>query len=101
MIELVGLVMGKVYVIKFYYNVGGFLDDMEFGFVELFCEFFKDEVCKIGFELGLFYDMLYCYFFLGLGLGVCVFGEIKKEYCDLFCCVDVIFIEEFYVVDLY
>lgn len=100
-IEFVVFVIGKVYVIKFYYNVGGLLKEMKMGLVELLKELFKDEVCKIGLELGLLYDMLYCYLFLGSGFGVCVLGEVKKEYCDLLCCVDVIFIEELCKVDLY
>lgn len=81
-------------MIKLYYNVGGLLDYMKFGLVELLCELFKDEVCKIGLVLGLLVEMINCYLFFGLGLGVCVLGEVKKEYCDLLCCVDVIFIEE-------
>lgn len=74
---------------------------MKFKFVEFLCEFFKDEVCKIGFEFGFLYDMVYCYFFFGFGLGVCIFGEVKKEYVDILCLVDYIFIEEFKVDGFY
>lgn len=100
-IEFVVLKIGKVYVIKLYYNVGGLLEIMKFKLVELLWELFKDEVCWIGFELGLLYDMVYCYLFSGSGFGVWILGEVKKEYVDILCCVDVIFLEELYWVDFY
>jgi len=62
---------------------------------------FKDEVRKIGLELGLPYNMLYRHPFPGPGLGVRVLGEIKKEYCDLLRRADAIFIEELYAANLY
>ena len=61
----------------------------------------KDEVRKIGLELGLPYDMLYRHPFPGPGLGVRVLGEVKKEYCDLLRRADAIFIEELHKADLY
>lgn len=45
--------------------------------------------------------MVYCYLFFGFGLGVCIFVEVKKEYVDILCEVDYIFIEELYKVDYY
>ena len=72
----------------------GLPDDMKMGLVEPLRELFKDEVRKIGLELGLPYDMLYRHPFPGPGLGVRVLGEIKKEYCDLLRKADAIFIEE-------
>lgn len=101
MIELVGSKIGKVYVIKSYYNVGGLFEYMKLGLVELLCELFKDEVCCFGVEFGLLCSMVYCYLFLGLGLGVCIFGEVKCEYVELLVKVDVIFIDELCKVDLY
>lgn len=92
---------GKAHVIKSHHNVGGLPDDMEMGLVEPLRELFKDEVRKIGLELGLPYDMLYRHPFPGPGLGVRVLGEIKKEYCDLLRRADAIFIEELHAADLY
>ncbi|ASA56464.1 glutamine-hydrolyzing GMP synthase [Vibrio gazogenes] len=92
---------GKAHVIKSHHNVGGLPEDMEMGLVEPLRELFKDEVRKIGLELGLPYDMLYRHPFPGPGLGVRVLGEIKKEYCDLLRRADAIFIEELRAADLY
>ncbi|MBW8190856.1 glutamine-hydrolyzing GMP synthase [Neiella marina] len=92
---------GKAHVIKSHHNVGGLPDDMELGLVEPLKELFKDEVRKIGLELGLPYDMLYRHPFPGPGLGVRVLGEVKKEYCDLLRRADAIFIEELHAADLY
>lgn len=92
---------GKAHVIKSHHNVGGLPDDMEMGLVEPLRELFKDEVRKIGLELGLPYNMLYRHPFPGPGLGVRVLGEIKKEYCDLLRRADAIFIEELHAADLY
>ncbi|MFV0448246.1 MAG: glutamine-hydrolyzing GMP synthase [Vibrio sp.] len=92
---------GKAHVIKSHHNVGGLPDDMKMGLVEPLRELFKDEVRKIGLELGLPYNMLYRHPFPGPGLGVRVLGEIKKEYCDLLRRADAIFIEELHAADLY
>lgn len=100
-IESAGSATGKAHVIKSHHNVGGLPEDMELGLVEPLRELFKDEVRKIGLELGLPYDMLYRHPFPGPGLGVRVLGEIKKEYCDLLRRADAIFIEELYAADLY
>ena len=62
---------------------------------------FKDEVRKIGLELGLPYDMVYRHPFPGPGLGVRILGEVKKEYADILREADHIFIEELRRADLY
>lgn len=100
-IESAGSKTGKAHVIKSHHNVGGLPDDMELGLVEPLRELFKDEVRKIGLELGLPYDMLYRHPFPGPGLGVRVLGEVKKEYCDLLRRADAIFIEELHAAELY
>ncbi|MBT1062823.1 glutamine-hydrolyzing GMP synthase [Bowmanella sp. Y26] len=100
-IESAGSATGKAHVIKSHHNVGGLPEDMELGLVEPLRELFKDEVRKVGLELGLPYDMLYRHPFPGPGLGVRVLGEVKKEYCDLLRRADAIFIEELHKADLY
>ncbi len=100
-IESAGSKTGKAHVIKSHHNVGGLPEDMELGLVEPLRELFKDEVRKIGLELGIPYDMLYRHPFPGPGLGVRVLGAIKKEYCDLLRRADAIFIEELHKDGLY
>lgn len=100
-IESAGSATGKAHVIKSHHNVGGLPEDMKMGLVEPLRELFKDEVRKVGLELGLPYDMLYRHPFPGPGLGVRVLGEVKKEYCDLLRRADAIFIEELHAADLY
>ena len=93
-IESAGAKTGKAHVIKSHHNVGGLPDDMALDLVEPLRELFKDEVRKIGLELGLPYDMVYRHPFPGPGLGVRILGEVKKEYADLLRLADAIFIEE-------
>ena len=100
-IESAGSKTGKAHVIKSHHNVGGLPEDMELGLVEPLRELFKDEVRRIGLELGLPHDMLFRHPFPGPGLGVRVLGEIKKEYCELLRRADAIFIEELHKADLY
>ncbi|ACY85619.1 glutamine-hydrolyzing GMP synthase [Edwardsiella piscicida] len=100
-IESAASATGKAHVIKSHHNVGGLPKEMKLGLVEPLKELFKDEVRKIGLELGLPYDMLYRHPFPGPGLGVRVLGEVKKEYCDLLRRADAIFIEELHKADLY
>jgi len=100
-IESAGAKTGKAHVIKSHHNVGGLPDDMHLKLVEPLQELFKDEVRKIGLELGLAYDMLYRHPFPGPGLGVRILGEVKKEYADLLRKADAIFIQELYAADWY
>ncbi|MDF7681570.1 glutamine-hydrolyzing GMP synthase [Enterobacteriaceae bacterium ESL0689] len=100
-IESAASATGKAHVIKSHHNVGGLPKEMKLGLVEPLKELFKDEVRKIGLELGLPYDMLYRHPFPGPGLGVRVLGEVKKAYCDLLRRADAIFIEELHKADLY
>ncbi|AKH64944.1 MULTISPECIES: glutamine-hydrolyzing GMP synthase [Photorhabdus] len=100
-IESAASATGKAHVIKSHHNVGGLPEEMKLGLVEPLKELFKDEVRKIGLELGLPYDMLNRHPFPGPGLGVRVLGEVKKEYCDLLRRADAIFIEELHKADLY
>ncbi|MGO3217434.1 MAG: glutamine-hydrolyzing GMP synthase [Halomonas sp.] len=85
---------GKSHVIKSHHNVGGLPETMKLKLVEPLRELFKDEVRKLGLELGLPYDMVYRHPFPGPGLGVRILGEVKKEYADILRDADAIFIEE-------
>jgi len=91
----------NAHLIKSHHNVGGLPEDMQLKLVEPLRELFKDEVRKIGVELGLPSDMVYRHPFPGPGLGVRILGEVKKEYTDLLRLADHIFIEELYKNDLY
>lgn len=100
-IESAAAKTGKAHVIKSHHNVGGLPEDMALGLVEPLRELFKDEVRKIGLELGLPYDMVYRHPFPGPGLGVRILGEVKKEYADILRRADAIFIEELHKADYY
>ncbi len=100
-IESAGTKNGKAHVIKSHHNVGGLPDDMELELVEPLRELFKDEVRKMGVELGLPSEMIYRHPFPGPGLGVRILGEVKKEYADILRLADAIFMEELYKADLY
>ncbi|MCF6194822.1 MAG: GMP synthase (glutamine-hydrolyzing), partial [Kangiellaceae bacterium] len=100
-IESAGAKTGKAHVIKSHHNVGGLPKDMKLKLVEPLRELFKDEVRKIGLELGLPYDMLYRHPFPGPGLGVRILAEVKKEFADLLRLADNIFIEELHHYNLY
>ena len=100
-IESAGSKTGKAHVIKSHHNVGGLPDYMKLELLEPLRELFKDEVRKLGVELGLPYDMVYRHPFPGPGLGVRILGEVKKEYADILRLADHIFIEELRKHDLY
>lgn len=92
---------GKAHVIKSHHNVGGLPETMKMKLVEPLRELFKDEVRRIGLELGLPYDMVYRHPFPGPGLGVRILGEVKKEYADILRRADAIFLEELHRADFY
>lgn len=100
-IESAAAKTGKAQVIKSHHNVGGLPDDMDLQLLEPLRELFKDEVRKIGVELGLPHTMVYRHPFPGPGLGVRILGEIKTEYADILRQADAIFIEELYKNELY
>ena len=100
-IESAGAKTGKAHVIKSHHNVGGLPEKMRMKLVEPLRELFKDEVRKIGIELGLPHGMVYRHPFPGPGLGVRVLGEVKPEYVTLLQLADDIFIDELRRNDLY
>jgi len=93
-IESAGGSKGGAHVIKSHHNVGGLPAHMQLELVEPLRELFKDEVRRIGLELGLPADMINRHPFPGPGLGVRILGEVRKTYADLLRRADAIFIEE-------
>ena len=100
-IESAGAKTGKAHLIKSHHNVGGLPAEMHLKLIEPARELFKDEVRRLGVELGLPYDMIYRHPFPGPGLGVRILGEVKKAYADTLRRADAIFIEELRAHDLY
>ena len=100
-IESAGASTGKARVIKSHHNVGGLPETMKLELLEPLRELFKDEVRKLGIELGLPREMVYRHPFPGPGLGVRVIGEVRKEYCDVLRRADAIFIEELHRAKVY
>ena len=93
-IESAGSGTGKAHVIKSHHNVGGLPAHMKLGLVEPLRELFKDEVRRLGVELGLPREMVYRHPFPGPGLGVRILGEVRREFAELLARADAIFIDE-------
>ena len=93
-IESAASKFGKAHVIKSHHNVGGLPERMDLELVEPLRELFKDEVRRIGLELGLPHDLIHRHPFPGPGLGVRILGEIRKEYADILREADAIFLDE-------
>jgi GMP synthase (glutamine-hydrolysing) len=100
-IESAATKTGKAQVIKSHHNVGGLPEKMHLKLIEPLRELFKDEVRKIGIELGLPYDLVYRHPFPGPGLAVRILGEVKKEYADTLRLADAILMDELYKNDWY
>ena len=100
-IESAGTRTGKAHVIKSHHNVGGLPATMNLQLVEPLRELFKDEVRRIGIELGLPREMVNRHPFPGPGLAVRILGEVKREYAELLRRADQIFIEELRRHELY
>jgi GMP synthase (glutamine-hydrolysing) len=100
-IESAGARTGKAHVIKSHHNVGGLPEHMKLGLVEPLRELFKDEVRRLGLELGLPREMVFRHPFPGPGLGVRILGEVSRQYADLLRKADRIFIDELHAHGLY
>ncbi|HUK01497.1 MAG TPA: glutamine-hydrolyzing GMP synthase [Steroidobacteraceae bacterium] len=100
-IESAGAKTGKAHVIKSHHNVGGLPAQMRLKLVEPLRELFKDEVRRLGVELGLPPALVHRHPFPGPGLGVRILGEVREEYAELLRRADAIFIEELRRHDLY
>ncbi len=100
-IESAKSVSGKAQVIKSHHNVGGLPEKMSLELIEPLRDLFKDEVRKLGLELGLPYDMVYRHPFPGPGLALRILGEVTVEKVAILQQVDAIFIGALREADLY
>ncbi|MCF6262447.1 MAG: glutamine-hydrolyzing GMP synthase [Xanthomonadales bacterium] len=100
-IESAAAATGKAHLIKSHHNVGGLPEEMKLELVEPLRELFKDEVRRVGLEMGLPSEMVYRHPFPGPGLGIRILGEVKEEYLQPLAKADNIFLEELRKHDLY
>jgi GMP synthase (glutamine-hydrolysing) len=87
-------VKGASVTIKTHHNVGGLPEEMNLKLIEPFRELFKDEVRKVGRELGIPEEFIERHPFPGPGLAVRLLGDITKERLDILREADDIFISE-------
>ena len=94
--------LGDSATIKSHHNVGGLPEDVDFKeIIEPLRELFKDEVRKIGLELGIEENLIFRHPFPGPGLGIRVLGEVTKEKCDILREADAVYIDELRKSGLY
>jgi len=86
-------VKGPSQTIKSHHNVGGLPDYMKLKIVEPLRSLFKDEVRRVGHELGLEPNILNRHPFPGPGLAIRILGDITEEKIEILQEVDFIFIE--------
>jgi GMP synthase (glutamine-hydrolysing) len=94
-------VHGPSQTIKSHHNVGGLPDTMKLQLVEPLRALFKDEVRKVGLELGLPEDMIARHPFPGPGLAIRILGEITQEKVKLLQDADAIYINSMKKAGLY
>ncbi len=100
-IESSGSESKEARVIKSHHNVGGLPEEMKLDLVEPLRDLFKDEVRRMGIELGIPKEMIARHPFPGPGLGVRIIGDITKDKIRILQEADHIFIEELIKADLY
>jgi GMP synthase (glutamine-hydrolysing) len=93
-IESAGVAGGAAVVIKSHHNVGGLPERMKFKLVEPLRDLFKDEVRRVGRDLGLEKEFVVRQPFPGPGLAVRVVGELTRGRLDLLRRADKIVAEE-------
>jgi GMP synthase (glutamine-hydrolysing) len=86
-------VHGPSQTIKSHHNVGGLPKKMKLGLVEPLRFLFKDEVRKVGAELGIPDDLLQRHPFPGPGLAIRILGEVNAERVNLLQKADQVFIQ--------
>ncbi|MCG0274932.1 MAG: glutamine-hydrolyzing GMP synthase [Thermosediminibacteraceae bacterium] len=88
-------------VIKSHHNVGGLPKDLKFELIEPLRDLFKDEVRKVGLELGLPEEIVYRHPFPGPGLAVRILGEVTREKLEILREADAIVTEEIKKAGIY
>jgi GMP synthase (glutamine-hydrolysing) len=99
-IESAGRERPEAETIKTHHNVGGLPEDMDFELVEPLRQLFKDEVRRVGLELGLPEAIVWRQPFPGPGLAIRCLGEVTRERLERLRAADAIFIEELGRADL-
>ena len=94
-------VHGPSVTIKSHHNVGGLPDTMNLELVEPLRYLFKDEVRKVGDELGIPHSMIYRHPFPGPGLAIRILGAVSPEKVELLQNADKIFIAGLVKAGLY
>ena len=92
---------GTSAVIKSHHNVGGLPQHLSLKLLEPIRELFKDEVRKLGLQLGLPHAMIYRHPFPGPGLAVRILGEVTAQFIAIVRAADAIFIDELHKSNLY
>jgi GMP synthase (glutamine-hydrolysing) len=100
-IESGAAVDGPAATIKLHHNVGGLPEVLGFELVEPLRDLFKDEVRRLGLQLGLPEDIVWRHPFPGPGLAVRCLGEVTKPQLDKLREADAIVIEEIKAARLY
>jgi len=86
-------VHGPSVTIKSHHNVGGLPDTMKLDLIEPLRFLFKDEVRKVGLELGIPHELLYRHPFPGPGLAIRILGEITADKVKLLQEADAIYMD--------
>lgn len=94
-------VHGPSQTIKSHHNVGGLPVTMHLGLIEPLRYLFKDEVRKVGLEMGIPADMINRHPFPGPGLAIRILGDITEEKVNLLQAADYIFINGLKEAGLY
>ncbi len=92
---------GPAATIKLHHNVGGLPEQLGFELVEPLRDLFKDEVRRLGLELGLPEPLVWRHPFPGPGLAVRCLGEVTREKLDILREADHIVVSEIKAADLY
>ncbi len=100
-IESGAAVDGPAATIKLHHNVGGLPKDLSFELIEPLRDLFKDEVRKLGLQLGLPEEIVWRHPFPGPGLAVRCLGEVTRPRLDTLREADAIVVEEIKAADLY